>query len=211
MKTKIYNINNLDYGAIAKMLNKNKIGIFPTETVYGIIAKATSTKALKRIYKVKKRDENKALIVLIASLSMLDDIGLKVSPKEQELMTKFWPGALTIILDIKDSFSLSPLVLGGNKTLAVRYTSKEILQKVIALANTPVVAPSANFQGEKAGTNPKDLLSSFAGQVDFLVDEGIISRDIPSTLVRVEKDKVKVLREGIITKDMLKKEGFTLV
>lgn len=210
MKTKYYHIQNIDYEEIAKLIKENKIGVFPTETVYGIGANAKSDEAIQKIYDLKKRDANKALIVLISSIDMLDPIGLEVNALEKKLMHKFWPGALTIILSINSQFNLSPLVLGGGSTVAIRYTSKELLQKIISLANTPIVAPSANMQGNKTGTNPLEIKKDFEGKIAYFIDEGIIANDVPSTLVKVNNQKVQVLREGLITKEMLQKEGFQL-
>ena len=211
MNTIYYNKDNINYKEIVNILKNDGVGIIPTETVYGIIGNSCSNKAIKRIYDIKKRNSHKALIVLISSFNMLENIGINISKEEEKLMHKFWPGALTIIFDIKDNFHLSNLVLAGQDTIAIRYTSNENLQKIIELLGYPVVAPSANLEGDETGINPDKIKESFDHKVDFFVNQGIIDNNTCSTLVKVTREGIKILREGVITKENLIKEGFIVI
>ena len=211
MKTRYYYVENFCYDEIADFINQGECGIFPTETVYAIIASAKKESAIKKVYELKKRDANKPLIVLISSFDMLEDIGVNINETERKLMTKFWPDALTIIFDINDNFSLCPLLLGGKNTVAIRYTRKYILQNLIDFWTGPLVAPSANLQGEHTGAKIDFIKKDFDGKVPFFVNEGSIINDTPSTLVKVVDGKLQILREGAIKKERFIKEGFEIL
>lgn len=184
---------------VGKAINIGKVVIFPTETVYGIGTNALREDACNKIYEIKKRPQNKPLIVLISNLEMLRDLVEEISPLERKLMNVFWPGPLTIIF--KKKKGISDIVTGGQNTLAVRLTSNKITQELIEQAGVPIVAPSANVSGEVTGTKIDIIKKELGDKVDYILDYGDIDSDIPSTLVKVENDLVMILREGKITKD----------
>ena len=132
--------NNLkieDIELVAKEIKNGKIAIFPTETVYGIGPNAF---------------DNKACIVLISDINMLNELVQNTNEIEKKLIKEFWPGALTIVFDKKEECKLPDVVTAGKTTIAVRMTDGEISKMIVQKAGVPVVAPSANLSGKPSGT-----------------------------------------------------------
>ncbi len=188
---------------IANALKDGKIVIFPTETIYGIGTSAFQMKSVDKIYEIKGRPEQKALIVLIANYQMLEDIAEISDEKEKELMGKFWPGALTIVLKRKENSAIPNNVTAFKDTIAVRMSDNEIIKKLIEKSGVPIVAPSANLSGVNNATKIEEILRDLGNKVDYVLDNGNIIDETPSTIVKVEEGKIKILREGKIKKEQL--------
>ncbi len=179
---------------IIKILKKDGVGVLPTDTLYGLVGSAYSEKAVERIYGLKNRSEKKSLIVLISSIDDLKNFGVKITEKAKIFMQKFWPGKVSIILCFNDK-KLSYLdKMGG--TLAFRFPNKKDLIDLLKETG-PLVAPSANPEGEIPAKNIEEARKYFGNKVDFYIDEGKIISE-PSTLVRIDEDEIKVLREGAV-------------
>jgi len=162
---------------IIKILKSDGIGILPTDTLYGLVGSAFSKKAIKRIYAVKNRDKNKKLIVLISSLKDLAKFKININKKQEEVLKKFWPGKVSVVLN-NIAFRLPK-----NKNLI------EILKKT-----GPLVAPSANKEGMKPAKNIKEAKKYFSDEVDFYFAGGNLKSE-PSTLIKINKmGEIKVLR-----------------
>ena len=116
---------------VALAVQQGKVVIFPTETIYGIGTNAFDESAVERIYKIKGRPEQKALIVLINDYQMLELIASITTDIERNLMKKFWPGPLTIIFQKKNISCLSENVTARKDTIAVRMSDNEIIKKLI--------------------------------------------------------------------------------
>lgn len=165
---------------IIKLLKNGGVGVIPTDTLYGLVGSANSLKAINRIYKIKNRDKSKKIIVLISSVKDLKKFKIKINKEEAKILEKFWPGKVSIIL--------------GN--IAFRLPKKKSLL-VILNKTGPLVAPSANREGEKPAESIKEAKAYFGNQVDFYLSGGILKSD-PSTLIRIKDGKIEVLRQGQI-------------
>lgn len=196
---KLIKVENLNIDKLAKEIKKGKIVVFPTSTIYGIGTNAFDKEAVKRIFEIKKRDKNKSLIVLISNYNMLDKIANPLNDIEKKLVEKFWPGSLTLILDKKE-IVLNEVTAFKN-TVAVRYDSCQLVNKIIDKAQVPIVAPSANISNEKYITDIKDLSNKLFDSVDYVIDAGKLQSDKESTIVRVEDNSVIILRLGKISKE----------
>lgn len=207
---KIINIKNLDdldvdlRGTVSVLKNDDLI-IFPTETLYGIGANALSEKAVKKIFLAKKRLESKPILVLISKIEMLDRLVFEIPKIARGLMTKFWPGPLTIIFE-KRSEVPSALNPGGN-TIAVRMTSSPIAQKIINLCNFPITAPSANISGKEPIKNYKEALEEFGDSelIKCMIENENMKPSKPSTIVDVSGGDLRVIREGVISQTEIEK------
>ena len=196
---KIIDKNSIDINEIASEIKKGKVFVFPTSTVYGIGTNALNKEAIKRIYDIKKRDINKALIILINGYEMLESIALPLNIIEEQLVKTFWPGSLTLILNKK---SIIPDIATANKnTVAVRYDSNKIINEIINVSNVPIVAPSANISNEPCIKDIKDLSKEIYDCVDYVIDVGKLDDEGESTIIRVENNKVYILREGKIKRE----------
>ncbi len=179
---------------ISEIIKKNGVGVLPTDTLYGLVGSAFSKEAVDRIYDLKSRNEKKSLIILISSIEDLEKFGVKITESAKKFMEKFWPGKVSIVLPFNNK-QLSYLDRMGG-TLAFRFPKKEDLIKLIKEVG-PIVAPSANPEGLAPAKDIDEARIYFDDRVDFYVDGGKIESE-PSTLVKIDGDKIEVLREGAV-------------
>ena len=205
MKDKI-NINEIEKAS--NLIKEGKLVLFPTETVYGIGADGLNEQAVKNIFIAKGRAQDNPLILHVSSFEMIKKIEKNINTVEKNLIFKFFPGPLTIILE--RTKIVPDVVTGGLDTVGVRMPSNIIAKTLIEKANTPIAAPSANISGKPSGTNIKDIFDELNNKVDCIIDGGNTDIGLESTVVRVIDNKVKILRPGKITKEQLEKQGFNV-
>ena len=180
----------------AGIIKRGGILVFPTETVYGIGTNAFNEEACRRVYEIKNRPADKPLIVLISYIKDVDRVASDVPDEARNLMEKYWPGPLSIIL--KKNKALPDVVTAGTDTVAVRLTSNEVLRKIISEAECPIVAPSANISGKPFNVRAKDTVHDFEGLVDMIIEDDDSVSGVESTLIDMCGGQLKVLREGSV-------------
>ena len=181
-----------DFSRFQKIFQKDGLGVIATDTLYGLAGSAFSKKAVERIYKLKKRDPKKPLIILISSLADLALFKIKADQKTREKLNKHWPGKVSIIFPCP--FKKFTYLHRGGKTLAFRLPAKKDLQRLLKKTG-PLVAPTANPQGKAPAKTAKQARTYFGKQVDFYLDQGRLDSP-PSTLIVIENNKTRVLRQG---------------
>ncbi len=189
--------NNIDF--LAQEIKKGKIIILPTSTIYGICCNALDKIAVKKIYKIKKREYNKPLIVLVNDYNMLEKVCFDLNKIESKIADNFWPGPLTMILQKKNI--IPKIVTANNNTVGVRIDLNNLVNLLIEKAGVPIVAPSANISGSGNITSIDELEDIIKENVDYIIDSGRLDNIIESTLIKVEKDSINILREGKISKE----------
>jgi L-threonylcarbamoyladenylate synthase len=177
-----------------KILKSGGIGVMPTDTLFGLLGLALNKKAVERIYKVRQRRPDKPLIILIGSINNLKLFGIKLNSEETKLISKNWPGAVSIVLSCKN-IKLKYLHRGTN-SLAFRLPGKKSIREFLKQTG-PLVAPSANPEGEKPADNLPEAAGYFGNQVDFYYGRGDLTGQ-PSTLVKLENNELVVLRQGAV-------------
>ncbi len=196
--------NTNDYSKLikpAEIIKKGGIVIFPTETVYGIGTNGLNENSVKKIYEIKKRPINKPISLLVSDIKMIEKLTKNITKKEYEIIEKFMPGPLTIILNKSE---IVPNIISANTdTVGIRIPNNEITRKLIELAGVPIAAPSANISGEQSETNLNNLMDIFKNKVDYYIDGGECKIGVASTIVKVIDEKPYILREGIITKEQI--------
>lgn len=191
---KIYNsINESILNEINDVLDKDGLIIFPTDTVYGIACNAFSEIAIKKLFLAKNRSFDKPIGVLTDSNEKINMIVKNINEKEKELIDKYLPGNLTIIFDKKEN--ISNLLTANKSTIGVRIPNNEIALQILRNYKYPLATTSVNLAGKKEGTEVNDFIDEFKDKVDIIIDGGK-TNEIPSTIVRVENDKINILREG---------------
>jgi tRNA threonylcarbamoyl adenosine modification protein (Sua5/YciO/YrdC/YwlC family) len=175
-----------------KILKEGGVGVIPTDTIYGIACSVHSKEALDRIFELKNRDESKPPVVLISALSDLERFGAVITKKHSEIIAKYWPGKLTIIFDITKDLEY----LDKGKGLAIRFPSDENILSFLRQTG-PLATSSANTQGQIPAKNITEAQKYFLDKVDFYEDEGELDSE-PSTLIKIDGDKVEVLRQGAV-------------
>lgn len=177
------------------ILKKGGVGILPTDTIYGLVGSAFSESAVSRIYELKGRDKDKPLIILISEISDLEKFGVKIGGNTRDILKKYWPGKVSIILPC-DKKEFEYLHRGAN-SLAFRLTDKADLISLIKQTG-PIVAPSANLQNLEPAKNIEEAKEYFGDNVDFYIDGNELISE-PSTLIKIENDEVVILRKGSVS------------
>ncbi len=175
---------------MVRLLLSGKVGVLPTDTVYGIVARAADPSAVARLYQAKHR-EGKPGTVIAASVEQLIQLGIEASYLEK--VAGYWPNALSIVLP--DHNKLAYLDQ-GKRSLAVRVPADPTLQKLLQQTG-PLLTSSANMPGEPTATTLTEAQAYFGETIDFYVDGGTVVGDLPSTLVRLnETGSIELLRQG---------------
>lgn len=149
----------------AVMLKNGKTVAFPTETVYGLGADARNPDAVAKIFQAKGRPSDNPLIVHIASSSQLLPLVEPWGALADQLMKRFWPGPLTIVLPVKEG-AVSHLVTAGLDTLGVRMPQHETALRLIEASGCPIAAPSANRSGRPSPTLAEHVAEDLSGSID---------------------------------------------
>jgi L-threonylcarbamoyladenylate synthase len=192
--------NNLDTQKAVQIINKGGIVIFPTDTVYGIGCDPYNKKGVLSLYKIKKREKTKPFPVIGYSKEELEKIA-EFDNKAEKIAEMFWPGPITLILKIKDENIKKSLGLG--KKIAVRVPDNQCVLSLLKECKL-LVATSANISGNTSPVDPNDCERNLNGY-DLLIDGGILSDDGESTIVEIDKGEVKIVRNGSISEEELKK------
>lgn len=199
MKTLFYdwkeNINAEELENVIKVIVDGGVVIFPTDTVYGVAANSLDETAIKKLFDLKERNDNKPICVLTSSVDKIKKIAY-VRDEEQKIIDKYMPGALTIILDKKEI--VSDVLTSGLKTVGVRIPNNEIALRILDKLEYPLATTSANISGMEAAVKKEDLIKEFEGKVDIIIDGGITDLKVSSTIVKINNNEIKVLRQGTI-------------
>lgn len=187
----------------AREIRKGKLVLFPTETVYGIGANALDEEAVKKIFIAKGRAQDNPLIVHVSNMKMVEDIVDNIGGLERKLIEKFWPGPLTIIFQRKSKEVIPNVVTANLDTVGIRMPSNLIAKELIEKSGVPIAAPSANVSGKPSGTKVEDIISELDGKVAYILDGGLTDIGLESTVIKVENNKIDILRPGKITKEQL--------
>lgn len=185
----------------AAVIRGGGLVVFPTETVYGLGADATSAPAAAKIYAAKGRPSDNPLIIHIARP---EDAATYTytTPIYDKLAAAFMPGPLTVILRSRDN--IPKTTRGGLDTVAVRCPSHPVAHRLIELSGVPIAAPSANLSGSPSPTSAAHVIDDMRGRVDMIIDGGASEFGLESTIVKIEDDgSLTLLRPGRITPEEL--------
>ncbi len=187
---------------VAEVLKNGGLAAIPTETVYGLAANAFDPVACANIFKAKGRPGDNPLIVHICNMDMLKDVVEEVPEKAKILAEKFWPGPLTMIMKKSDKI---PMVTSANlPTVAVRFPAHHVAQRIIAEAELPLAAPSANLSGSPSPTTFEHCVHDLLGRVDAIIDGGPCAVGVESTIISFAEETPMLLRPGYVTLEQLR-------
>jgi L-threonylcarbamoyladenylate synthase len=183
-----------DSGVIARAAEAVKKGgviVFPTETVYGLGGDAGRPEAVRRIYRIKGRPEEKPLVRLVADWEEMEEV--RWDKEHRKLAQRFWPGPLTLIL---------PFAGGG--TQGFRFPDHDLTRRLVRAAGVPFAATSANRSGEAEAKSGEEAERIFFGEVDLILDAGEV-RGQASTVLDLSVSPEKILRKGPISRKEIEK------
>lgn len=178
-----------------QLLKPAAVGVIPTDTVYGIVARAADQAAVERLYAIKRREAKPGTLIAV-SLEQLEALGLK--HRYLKAVEQFWPGAVSVVIPAADP-ALAYLHR-GKMSLAVRIPDDAELSKLLEQTG-PLLTSSANQPGEPPAVNLEQAKAYFGDQMDFYADGGDLSRQRPSTIIRIIDDAIEILRPGAVNID----------
>lgn len=200
MKTIIYDwkeeIKKEELDHVKEVLDKGGVVIFPTDTVYGIGCNCFNEEAIDKLFEFKQRDYKKPINVLTSSKEQIEKIAIIQNETEDKIIKEYTPGALTIILKKKET--VPDLLTSQLNTVGVRIPNNKIALQILKIVENPLATTSVNLSGEKAGIQLSDFVDQFQGKVDIIIDGGISDIQLASTIVKVENNEIKILREGTV-------------
>ncbi|SRR5260221_3725324 len=179
-----------------KIVKQGGVIICPTDTVHGIACRIDNKNAVDRLFKIKQRSQTQAVPVLVDGIEMVKEYVEEIPDDVLELMKKYWPGGLTIVLPCKTDKVLES-IRGGGSTIGVRQPNSKILQELIQKVDVPITGTSANFHGKKTPTKQSELEPELIKLVDLVIP-GDSGMQQASTILDCSVKPWKILRQGAI-------------
>ena len=201
MNTKILKIDDYSLEYAKNLIENNELVAFPTETVYGLGALATSDSAVKKIFEAKGRPSDNPLIVHVHNNYDINSLVCVEHDYVKKLQDAFLPGPLTMVY--KSKGNVSSLVSCGLNTLAIRVPVKKEAQEFLKYVNAPIAAPSANVSKHTSPVTSQHVFNDLNGKINLILEGGKCEGGIESTVLDVTTDTPIILRSGLITKQMI--------
>ena len=180
-------------GVAPALMSPGAVGVIPTDTVYGVVARASDIQAVERLYALKKR-EDKPGTLIAANIDQLEGLGLK--RRYMKAVEEYWPGAVSVVIPCADP-NLKYLHR-GKMSLAVRIPDHAELRAVLKITG-PLLTSSANHPGEPTAVTVEQAQKYFGNEIDFYADGGDLTDHKPSTVIRIVDDAIEILRQGAVT------------
>jgi L-threonylcarbamoyladenylate synthase len=182
-------------------LKRGEVIAFPTETLYGLGADALNFAAVEKVYRLKGRDPQNPIPVLVADRTMLGSLVSDIPRLADKLIARFWPGPLTIVLPARGD--ISPPLVNASGGIAVRISSQSIAADLVKALGRPITATSANPTGEPPARTASEAEKYFAGQIAVSIDGGELTSKTGSTVIAIVGDALRIIRLGDIDRSQL--------
>lgn len=178
---------------VTELLKAGKVGVMPTDTIYGIVGSALNPETVEEIYALRKRDRDKPFIILIPSIADLKKFEVKLTKEQKDFLEKNWPNSLSVILAV--NIEKLKYLHRGKNSLAFRMPENRWLLDILKRVG-PLVAPSANLAGVKPAETVEEAKKYFEDRVSFYID-GSEVKSKPSTIIQLYEDGTRIiLRRG---------------
>jgi len=199
-KTEIKTFDEDSLAQAVALIADNQPVALPTETVYGLAANAQSSMAVAEIFRAKNRPSFNPLIVHVPNIAAAALIG-DFSPLAKNLVTRFWPGPLTMVLPLTTNGkkAVAPAVSAGLDTIALRCPAHPVMRAVLERSGLPLAAPSANLSGGISPTQANHVAGSLGGRIPLILDGGRCKQGLESTIIAVSNNGWHLLRAGPIS------------
>ena len=190
-------MREVDFQQALETLDRGEPLAYPTETFYGLGVDIRREAALKKLFALKGRDSEKTVSVLVSSLEELKSLVSELSVKSLKIISSFLPGPLTLVLPARAG--LSPRLLSERAYVGIRWSSHPLAQRLVQEFGAPITTTSANLSGKPAASGPAELEEYFGGSSDLAwLNGGKLPASKGSTVVKVENESLKLIREGEI-------------
>lgn len=184
------------------VLANGGVAAIPTDTLYGLAANALDEPAVMKIYELKGRPEGMALPLLLSDAEDVRMCAKDVPHAAWTLMERFWPGALTLV--VNKSTSIPGIVTAGLDTVALRVPDHPVPRAIVETLGSPITGTSANLSGRPGITNAAGVRREFGDTIDFVLDGGNAPGGTASTIVDVSGGELRLLREGAVSREEVK-------
>ena len=191
----------IEYAAC--FIRRGRVVAIPTDTFYGLCADPFNLYAVERVFLLKGRPETRALPILVNSIEQAVTLVRDVPDAFLTLAHKFWPGALTLVVEATHRLPLK--VTGNTGRVALRWADSRIATALIEAAGGPVTGTSANLSSHPSCTNPTQIVEQLGDRVPLILDAGDTGGTLASTIVRIDGDEWKIAREGAIPNAAIEK------
>ncbi len=206
MQTQILKPDINTFQQAKNLIDAGELVAFPTETIYGLGANALDTEAVQKIFLAKGRPSDNPLIVHIGNPDQIAELAEISHPLEQQIIEKFFPGPLTLLLKKKE---VIPEIVSNNPYVGIRMPAHQVALAFLNTVQVPIAAPSANISGKPSPTSAEMVADHMAGKIWLIIDGGNSDYGIESTVLKVDPDLVSgqviinILRPGFISKEDL--------
>jgi L-threonylcarbamoyladenylate synthase len=200
MLTQLLKISDVSIQKAATAIQNGGLVVYPTDTVYGLGCNPFDEKAVNKLATVKVRNKTN-FPVLVDTIGRARGLGY-INGDAEALALRFWPGPLTIIVSSRATLPLQ--VIGPEKMIGLRIPGRKDTVELISKSGGSLIGTSANISGEPSSKSADDALKVFEGKVDIVLDGGLMSANVESTVVRKTKSNIQVLREGAISRGELR-------
>lgn len=175
----------------------------PTESYYGLAVNAMDEDAITRLLRVKKRERNNPILLLISDILSLEHLAEQVPDISRRLIDQFWPGGLTMVF--KAGPMVSPLLTAGSSKIGIRLSSHIVPTELARALGAPITGTSANISGQPPSVRAGDVYKALGNHVDLIIDSGPTAGGKGSTVVDVTQAPPQVLREGMVSRELLER------
>jgi L-threonylcarbamoyladenylate synthase len=180
----------------ATFVKRGRVIAIPTDTFYGLCADPFNLYAIERVFQLKSRPETRALPILVNSIEQAVTLARDVSDAFLLLAHKFWPGALTLVVEATHRLPLK--VTGNTGRVALRWADSRIATSLIDAVGGPVTGTSANLSGHPSCTCVDQLVEQLGNRLPLILDAGDTGGTLASTIVRIDGDTWSIAREGAL-------------
>jgi L-threonylcarbamoyladenylate synthase len=182
-----------------RFLTSGGVGVLPTDTIYGIVTQVNNRESVKRLYRLKSR-ENKPGTIIASNIQQIIDLG--ISPRYVEKARVFWPNPISVIIPVEDTLSYAHL---GKNSLAFRVVSDPQIAQLLDITG-PLLTSSANKPNQLVANNINDAKKYFGDSVDFYIDGGNLDSSTASAVILIHNNDIKVFRNSPTLKKILKSQ-----
>ena len=183
-----------------QLLRDGGVVAFPTDTVYGVGVDPFQPEAVRRLYRIKGRPEDKPIAILVGSIEDVARVAQTPSRTFSRLADRFWPGGLTLIVETRE---LPPEITAGGSTVGVRMPDHPLTLELLRGFGGPIATTSANRSGENPATSAEEVGAQLGDRVNLIVDGGDTITKVASTVLDLSVSPPKILRHGGISEELL--------
>jgi tRNA threonylcarbamoyl adenosine modification protein (Sua5/YciO/YrdC/YwlC family) len=187
----------------ADFISRGQVVGVPTDTFYGLATDPFNLAAIEEIYRVKGRPEDRALPILVNSIEQAITLARDVPPQFLTLAQKFWPGALTLLVDASRKLPLK--ITANTRRAALRWPASAVVSALIDQLGSPVTGTSANISGQPSCSNAEDLMMQLGDRLPLILDSGETGSLVSSTIVDLSGDGWQVVRQGLVSEQEIER------